>query len=321
MVAKRHHYVPRGYLQAWCDESGKLYVYRKDDPARLIHQSPDATAFHKHYYSQPLPNGNRDNALEEFFSELESAWPPIVNRISKRDDVNDALATIFEFVSLQLVRVPAQRDATEKKAAAQLRAELFALDAAGLLPPKPEEHPDILDNVEVAIDPHHSIHAMPSQLRETGKLLDRLGLTILHNTTTTRFLTSDNPVAYFDPAVAEDALRPYDLTSKGDVILLFPISPSLMLFGDSRLRQPLIDRGLHHADLNDAELVHEMNKVVCRFAYTAVFSLEQGCEALVRRYADKSPVVKSKIIAGRNGDVLLHESHFGKREPKPKWTR
>jgi hypothetical protein len=314
MAAKRHHYVPRGYLQAWCDGTGKLYVCRKDDPDRLIRQAPNATAFHKHYYAQPPPDGGRDTALKEFFSTLESEWPPLVERIRRREDIDDAKETLYKFVSLQRVRVPASRDATERRAADILMAQLRALDAAGRLPPKPEEHPDILDHADFAIDPHHSIHAMPDQLRDMGHLIDTLGFTFLHNTTATPFLTSDNPVVYFDPSVPEDELKPYALTPGAPTILLFPIAPTIMLLGDSRLREPFLDGGFRHADLSDAGIIDEMNKMCCRFAYTAVFASVPGFESVVKQYADKSPIVKSVVIAGRNGPIIYFASKLLRKE-------
>jgi hypothetical protein len=74
MDKKRHHYVPKAYLKSFCDDSGKLLVYRKDDPSKAIPLSPDNTAFHKYYYSQPLPDGGKDyNVLEDFFSG-SSPW-------------------------------------------------------------------------------------------------------------------------------------------------------------------------------------------------------------------------------------------------------
>ena len=69
----------------------------------------------------------------------------------------------------------------------------------GKLPPKPADHPDILDHVDFTIDPHHSIHTMSTFVRAMGTVLDRVGLGVLHNVTDTLFITSDNPVVYFDP--------------------------------------------------------------------------------------------------------------------------
>src|SRR5262249_5298214 len=107
MAKKRHHYVPKAYLKFFCAQDGKLHVYLKDDPGRFFHPPPDATAFHKHYYSQPLPEDRKDHdTLENFFSALEAKWPPLVERMQRREDLNDALDVILQFVALQRARVP-----------------------------------------------------------------------------------------------------------------------------------------------------------------------------------------------------------------------
>lgn len=51
-MPKRHHYVPVTYLKNFCDGSGQLQVFRKDDPARPFRQRPESTGFERYYYSQ-----------------------------------------------------------------------------------------------------------------------------------------------------------------------------------------------------------------------------------------------------------------------------
>jgi hypothetical protein len=146
MDKKRHHYVPRAYLKAFRDIEGKVRVYMKDDPDRFIHQSPDNFGFHKYYYSQPLQEGGKDhNTLEDFFSELESKWPPIVEEFRQGHDVNEKLDDIFAFVGLQRARVPASRDANETMLAESVKAIMRALDAAGKFGSKPVGLENILD--------------------------------------------------------------------------------------------------------------------------------------------------------------------------------
>lgn len=321
MVKKRHHYVPKAYLKFFCGGGGKLHVYLKDDQGRSIPQAPDNTAFHKYYYSQPIPDGGRDHdTLEDFFSKVESKWPPLVERMQRREDVNDALPDLFEFLSLQRARVPAARDASEQMAAAILSANLLQLDAMGKLPPKPSQHPDILEQVEFAIDPHHSIHSMPTFVSAMGQVLDRMGYCILHNTTEVPFITSDNPVIYFDPRNDEEDLLPYTLDREGGpVVLCFPITPRLMLYGHSSIRERFCYDGMRHSDFAEIDSVHIMNRQTSRFAYRVVFADQAGFEELVRQHAHQSPVVKSTISRQGRRTLVSHQTVFGKREPRPKW--
>ena len=279
MTKKRHHYVPKAYLKSFCDNDGRVRIYRKDDPDRVFRSSPDQTAFHRYYYSQPRCGGDKDHeTLENFFATVEGQWPDIVGRLSRRENLNEQLEVIFDFMALQRVRVPASRDAAEALLAETVVSTLRALDAAGQLPPKPEGHDDILDHVEVTIDPHQSIHAMVDMLRGTAAVFDRIGIGALHNSTGVPFLTSDNPVVWFDPSVQDELMRPYALATTGPVVLLFPVTPHLLIYGHSSMRDQFGRQGLRHLDEVDSGNVERLNRQICRFAYSAVFAQVPGQE-------------------------------------------
>ncbi len=320
MEKKRHHYIPRAYLNFFTDRDGKVFIHLKDEPEKIIHQTPDNTGFHKYFYSQPLPDGGRDNnTLEGFFSKIEDKWPPLVERLQRCEPIN--LTDLYEFIGLQRARVPAARDAAEKMLAEAVRATALTMDAAGKLPPKPEQYPDIIEQAAISIDPHQSIHAMPSFIKGMGLVIDRLGFGVLHNTSAVPFLTSDNPVVYFDPRSSDEGLLPYTIDrGDGPIAFQFPLTPKLMLYGFSEIRDPFRQTGLRHADIGDLERIDIFNRLTCRFAYRAVFSQAPGAEELAREYAAKSPTVRTVIVLQGTGHVVLSHSVFGAREPKPKWS-
>ena len=320
MNKKRHHYIPKAYLKFFCNDAGKVLVYRKDDPSKAISLSPDNTGFHKCYYSQPRPDGGKDhNALEECFSIIETKWPEIVDKLHRRENVNDSLEEIFQFMVLQRARVPASRDAIEKIEAERIIALARRMDVAGKLPPKPDGFEDILDHVEVPINPHQSIYAMAHIIRGSGQVLDRMGFFALHNKTDVPFLTSDNPAIWFDPSVQDADLRPYVLQPERPVVLLFPVSPSLIIYGDSSRRDQFASEGLGIADLADSSFVEVINRQVCRFAYEAIFAQASGHERLIREHAALSPVPQFERIPAGKGENVAFQMVFGKRERKPKW--
>lgn len=132
-------------MKNFCDTEGKIRVYLKDHPGKVIHQSPDKLGFHKHYYSQPLPEGGKDhNSLEDLFSQHEARWPSIIKQLEKRANINDNLEDVFAFITLQRVRVPACRDAIEKMLATMVMTTAKRLDGSDKLPPKPKGFKDIL---------------------------------------------------------------------------------------------------------------------------------------------------------------------------------
>jgi len=321
MNKKRHHYIPISYLKSFCDDTGKVLVYRKDDPSKAIKLSPDNKGFHKYYYSQPKPDGGKDhNVLEGCFSKIEDKWPGIVDQLHCRENVNDSLEVIFQFMALQRARVPASRDATEKIHAERVMAEARQLDAEGKLLPKPEGFEDNLDHVEVSINPHQSIHAMVPVMQGIGQVFDQMGFYVMHNKTEIPFLTSDNPVNWFDPSVKDADLRPYVIRPDGPVVLLFPVSPSLIIYGHSSWRGEFTSWGVEIADLSDAGKVEMINRQVCRFGYQAIFAQKAGQERLIQEHAELSPTIRFGRIGAGEGAAVVFEMVFGKRERKPKWV-
>jgi hypothetical protein len=135
---KRHHYIPITDLEKFADGAGKIFAYRKDEVQKAIHVQPNAIAFERYYYSQPLPEGGRDNnTLEDFFSTFEGTWTPLVERLRSGSDTNSDFEALCTFMGLMRVRVPAARDMVEVSRAELVKATARLLDRQGKLPPKP----------------------------------------------------------------------------------------------------------------------------------------------------------------------------------------
>lgn len=161
---------------------------------------------------------------------------------------------------------------------------------------------------------------MISVVQGIGQVFDRIGLGVLHNKTEIPFLTSDNPVIWFDPSVKDSDLKPYVLRPDGPIVLLFPVSPSLVIYGDSPMRDQFVSEGLGVADLSDTGLVEAINRQVCRFGYQAIFSQKAGQERLIQEHAVLSPTISFDRIVTEKGEIIPFQMVFGKRERKPKWV-
>jgi hypothetical protein len=320
---KRHHYVPITYLNEFSDSDGRIFAYRKDDPLPALHLKPDEIAFERYYYSQPLPDNRRDNnTIENFFSTIETPWPSIIARIRTHDTTREDLSCLFEFLSMMRVRVPAARDMAETNLAATVKAQTNAMDRAGLLQPKPPGIEDILKDIEVSIDPHMSIHAMPAMLKGFAHVIDCLGFGIVHNKTGHTFITSDNPVVYFDPDISESSAQPYRANPfRGRVELLFPIDPHTIFVGRTDWKLGFSASRIKHFELNDRQEVKRLNRFIAKFGYRFLFSSDNSHEPLAQKYAAISPVSRTTAVQGLDGEKLLFQCVFGERPKKPKWTR
>lgn len=317
---KRHHFIPKAYMNSFCNEAGRVLVYRKDGDGKPLPLVPDATQFQGYYYSQPKPEGGMDNnKLEDFFCDYEGAWPPLVKRIEAREDINDSLSTLFDFMTIQRARVPACRDAVELALAAMVKGLTKKMYREGKLPPLPKGSEDLIDRLEVSIDPHQSIHAMVEIIKGIGQLIDNVGWVIFHNETDTPFLTSDNPVAWFDSSLPFLEQRPYAINLNGPFFVQFPIGPKLLLVGATEYRDNFVRRGLVHADVPSGEWVEHVNAQTCRFGYEAVISNTESQAELIAEFSNISPVHVSDSITINNADILSHSFEFGRRRKKPKW--
>jgi hypothetical protein len=160
---------------------------------------------------------------------------------------------------------------------------------------------------------------MVEVIRGTGTLLSLIGVGVLRNATDIPFLTSDNPVVWFDPSVPESEMRPYHVRRDGPILFLFPVAPDLCIYGDNVMRKQFAHSGLAYADAREPESITAINRQICRFAYKAVFAQTGGQRDLVREYAELSPVVETETAIVNGKQTQIFRNVFGSRTRKPKW--
>ncbi len=317
---KRHHYVPQVYLQHFTAPDGKLLVYRKDEPVKPYRVTPENAGLRRYYYSQPKEDGEWDNnVLEDHFSTVEDKWPDVMRRVMAREDLSECIEALYMFVALQRVRVPAARDMHEFMRADSVMALARQLQAAGKLPPTPPGHEDLLDKLQVSIDPHTSIRAIPDALKAVGLVLDLLGLHVIENETAVPFLTSDNPVIWYDPSLPEGVRQPYRVDPRGHIELCFPLSPTRLLYGSTGMRDTYREKGVTYSRVTTARVVKGINRSICRFGYEAVYAREPGQEAVIVAHAGTSPVVQTNTVPSIRGAYIFSGMVFGKRRSKARW--
>jgi hypothetical protein len=321
---KRHHYVPVSYLKEFTDSSGRIFAYRKECPEQALHLKPDEIAFERYYYSQPLPDNKQDNnRIEDFFSTIEAPWPTVVDGFRNLErSTHSNLMSFFQFLTLMRVRVPATRDMVETLLAESVKATTRLLDRQGKLPPKPEGLENLLDDLDVSIDPHKSIHAMADLTKGFSRIVERLGFSVVRNKTGRTFVTSDNPIVYFDPDRPEKAMRPYDVgPDRGRIEFFFPIAPDLIVVGRTEWKPQFSISGIHYYEMFDKQEVNRINRQIARFGYRFIFSNETAHKALIEKYASISPVLETNVAITEKGESLQFRAIFGQRKGKSKWTR
>jgi hypothetical protein len=122
------------------------------------------------------------------------------------------------------------------------------------------------------------------------------------------FITSDNPVAYFDPRDA-GMRHPYIHNKK--VELYFPLSPTLALHGANRLRR--FGQVPRFRSVTEMAKVRSINRITSRFAYGLAFARDRSHDELVRQHSATSPVLAAKVVRKPKA-IQYHVGHrFGPR--------
>lgn len=323
---KRHHFISQTYLRSFGRQDGKLCVYSKDKPARPWWAATDTIAFENYYYSQPTPDGGQDNnRLEDHFSSIENGWRSLVAKLGKREiDVRD-FENLLLFTIVHRVRVPTARDASERMLAESVRMTARHLNDHNLLPPPPANLTfDELDRMMVvSIDPHKSIHAMVDFAKGFGTVLSAVGFEILENETEEKFVTSDNPVIYFDPSLSTQSLQPYNIDrTRMEIELIFPVTPRLALWGHSKLKEATRGHRVPaYRSITDKHFVRRANVLSARFAHRFLFAQEDRHQRLIAKYASTSPVLSVRHVRTGKGRGIFGQMVFGARTQKPKWPR
>jgi hypothetical protein len=224
---------------------------------------------------------------------------------------------ITTLLSLMRVRVPAFRDPAELQLGHSVHTKALLLHAARELPPLPEDFPDLMEKIQITIHPQKSLEMMAQALDEMGKLFARLSFDVLHNATDQPFLTSDNPVIYFDPRVPPPAMRPYTIQHDASRIeLLFPVTSKMMLRGRSRPKRSDIG----HQTITDRRSVSRINRLICRFGYRTIFATDTREASLIASTAALSPVARlDRMAAPQGGYYCFGQFIFGPSPDKPKW--
>ena len=214
MAKERQHYVPRFYLESFCNDAGQLHVYDKTTSRRFVSR-PDSVAVEKDFYKLPIElTGTGDTReLESALSDVEGDAATIIR--SWVDSVGDAdfqislsERTRFSlFIALQMLRTREQREIlAEFERRTSTDADGFTADT--------DLHNHLLWNSDL--------------VQEFADQLADFIWVIAQNTSEVQFLTSDHPVVVKDFTNTNWILAPR--LSEVGVQVIIPLTPTLILY-------------------------------------------------------------------------------------------
>lgn len=219
MEHKKHHYIPQSYLSAWTDPSTPAgqepYVWLVDkESLESRRRAPKNIMFENNLYTIEDEEGGRDLSLEKLLSRIESEFVWVRDHaIVTHTPLNQAHRYILlAFVSAMHSRTPASSERlgpfwnellSKMKVmsawATTATSEQLA-SAAMATPPISGEHSHsmTIEQMQAVVDSPIPSTLVPS-IKAEMDVMKILDLAILETATSPGFITSDNPVAWFDP--------------------------------------------------------------------------------------------------------------------------
>lgn len=213
----RQHWVPESYLKAWCDpassglEQQEPYVWLfSKDGTEVCRKSPKNIFRESNMYTFEGQDGLPNQSIEKWLSKLESKFERLRrDKIMRCEPLTDEdKATLFVFVASAHFRTAANRDHLREQLGAAV--EMGDRIEAHIESLSPEEKAALEDFPTPANGPvfsgedlrrmaGHPLALLPTAARCETELLCNMTISIFCTSDDSNFITSDAPVAWFDP--------------------------------------------------------------------------------------------------------------------------
>lgn len=216
---KLHHYVPRFYLEHFCDARGKLWVW--DKVSRRVYQaSPNGVAAQTNFYRVPELVGTDEDPLflEKSLAALEGDAADVLRRcieqlkraspLDRIEMAEDERWTLSSFLAVQALRTAEQREILA----------LFATQHGGY-----STHPSAEEQINL-----HARMLCGDLVRSISEHLFNAIWVYAKNETSTPFWTSDNPVA-LKTGDNSQWLKVPSILAPG-TYTVFPITPQYIMY-------------------------------------------------------------------------------------------
>jgi hypothetical protein len=124
---KNQHYVPQFYLKYFTNPQEKLCTFDKIEKKRLLFTNVKNLACEKYFYDFPQQSGNkeRQQPMENFFSELETKASKFMNHIQKKIQGILSLKPSEKVDSLQVLTQDQKLDLADWVAVQSFRTKNF----------------------------------------------------------------------------------------------------------------------------------------------------------------------------------------------------
>ncbi len=237
-MKKRHHTIPRSYLEGFTDENGHVWVL--DTKNKIFNTQPENILVETHFYRITLKSGEKSVLVEDTLANIESVYASIFkNKISQDKFLtDDERAKVSIFFSAMMHRTKPYRESMRNmlerlKISMEEWREQFRKNpqARRLSSAMPSSGNGItLKELEAGLadfDEHHAADLIPQVISTAQIIFDMKWSIWKYPKGEGGFVTSDSPLVVMRPA----SIKKYGKNAIGS-------QPGL-LFQDAEITLPL----------------------------------------------------------------------------------
>ncbi len=249
MVKKRHHFLSKFYLKGFSNPRTRLLSVYEKGKHEYFSTNPINVAVKKDYYSFLNDKGEKDSeSIEGIFEIIEKPTAKIIKKIISEESLDEENRLIFSyFLSICLTRVPNFRENFEnvynhliQKTTSIIAGNRESFDESiknfeektgqKMTVPNEELRQFVLGNeYEIKVNPQVSVETF-KLAKELAPVFFDMKWLFLRATDEYDFLTSDNPIFYFDPMHQADSFYGVGLANK-NIEVSFPVSKEIAFLG------------------------------------------------------------------------------------------
>jgi len=295
---KRHHHIPRFYLQRFASLRDRDEISTYDQQSGEAWSSTvENTAVEKHLYSVRMPDGKRNTELEDLLAKIEGVAAPLLDKLLRDYQLDgEDRARFASFVAMMYVRTNAYRRGFAELQGQGLQSIMYANAAherafhssvkryekdVRLL--TEEEKCQLRDDM---LDPSRFILSIPREATllalgthdQLVPVIHEMTWTLLDCPKNRSLITSDNPVVMWLPPQHHDPGRGAGfLHPKIEVTI--PLSPNVCWFGHWR-------KPARNALQVSTEQTKELNRLRAIFAERYLYGsrFDEGIRRLAVKY-------------------------------------
>uniref|UniRef100_UPI003463B9B7 DUF4238 domain-containing protein n=1 Tax=Ruegeria arenilitoris TaxID=1173585 RepID=UPI003463B9B7 len=309
--------IPRVYLENFSEDDGRLTVYSKRREKTLRPKPKDAL-IRAYYYSQPEGGiENAQHAIEtDFLGGIETNYPELIEQISSRRLPD--LELLYLIMYMMRSRSPAFREAFELGLADKVNRIRLRIPKSEI-PTPPVSMPDLWENLKVSIDPHRSLIAMAYYVENYLDVLFESRFQVAYAPRGQEFLTSDNPVVWYDVARNGEVKTVYPNLPNQSTRVVFPLTKKIALVG--RYRQGMGNSFDSRAKVLTKNGIRQINEIQLACAWDEIVGNIRLPKISFNRFSKVAPKLHIAHYNSDSGAFVLSGTSLGPLREKAKFSR